>query len=141
MTHEQHVPSLSNDEILEIEEGEEEEGHHKEKKKNPPLLQILEAQRRQEDPCSKGRGKSIYLHPHSTLCLDTSFQGGTLPREPLDRRKYKVFSQLLVAYAYLAKEGALGEASIVQRISHEFRREMINFLKGALLTSTQISAL
>ena len=52
-----------------------------------------------------------------------------------------MFSQLWAAYAYFAKEGALGEASTTQRISHEFRREMINFLKGALLTSTQISTL
>ena len=52
-----------------------------------------------------------------------------------------MFSQLWSAYAYLAKEGALGEASTVQKISHEFRREMRNFLKGALLTPTQIFVL
>ena len=111
ITHEQHVPSLSNDDIVEIQEGEEEEGHHKEKNMNPSLLQILEAQRRQEDLCIKGRGKSVYLHPHSTLCLDTSLQGGNLPGAPLDRSKSKVFSKLWAKYAYLAKEGALGEAS------------------------------
>ena len=77
----------------------------------PSLLQSLEAQRRQEDLCIKGRGKFVYLHPHSTLCLDTSLQGGILPGAPLYRRKSKVFSQLREAYTYLAKEGALGEAS------------------------------
>ena len=77
------------------------------KRMNPSLFQSLEAQRRQEDLCSRGRGKYVYLHPHSTLCLDTSLQGGTLPGAPLDRGKYKFFSQLWVAYAYLAKEGAL----------------------------------
>ena len=52
-----------------------------------------------------------------------------------------MLSHLWDAHAYLAKEGALGEASTAQRISHEFRREMRNFLKGALLTPTQISTL
>ena len=63
------------------------------------------------------------------------------PQAPLDWRKNKVFSQLWVAFAYLAKEGALGEVRTVQRISHEFRREVRNFLKGALLSSTQLSEL
>ena len=108
MTHEQDVPSLSNDEILETKGRKEEEGNHKVENMNPSLLQSLEAQRRQEDLCIKGRGKSVYLHPHSTLCLDTSLQGGTLLGAPLDRRKSKAFSQLWVAYSYLAKEGALG---------------------------------
>ena len=45
---------------------------------DPSPFQSLEAQRRQEDLCIKGRGKSVYLHPHSTLCLDTSLQGGSL---------------------------------------------------------------
>ena len=48
-----------------------------------------------------------------------------------------MLSQLWETYAYLAKEGALGEANIVQIISHEFRREMSSFLKGTLLTPTQ----
>ena len=52
-----------------------------------------------------------------------------------------MFSQLWVAYSYLAKEGALGEVSTTQRISHEFRREMSSFLKWALLTPTQKSTL
>ena len=141
ITHEKHVPSLSNDEILRIEGGKEEEWHHKMKSMYPSLFQSLKEQRRQEDLCNKGRGKSVYLHPHSTLCLDTSLQGGILLGEPLDGRKSKVFSQIWASYAYLAKEGALGEASTAQRISHEFRREMRNFLKGALLSSTQLSAL
>ena len=111
LTHEQHVPSLSNDEILEIEEGKEEEGNHKMKEMNPYLFQSLEEQRRQEDLCNKGRGKYAYLHPHSTLYLDTSLQGGILPGPPLDERKSKVFSQLWVVYAHLDKEGAFGEAS------------------------------
>ena len=62
-------------------------------------------------------------------------------KAPLYWRKTKVFSQLCVAFAYLAKEGALGEASTAQRISHEFKREVKNFLKGALLSPTQLSTL
>ena len=35
----------------------------------------------------------------------------------------------------------MGEANTAQIISHEFRREVSNFLKGAFLSPTQLSAL
>ena len=77
----------------------------------PSLFQSLEAQGRQEDPCSNGEGKSAHLHLDPTLCLDASFKGGTISGVPLNRRSSKVFSELWESYAYFAKEGALGLVS------------------------------
>ena len=111
------MPSLINDEVMEVGEVEGEEEHQKVESMNPSLLHILEAQRRKEDLCIEGRDKYVCLHPHSSLCLDTSLQGDPPLGAPLDRRKSKVFFQLWATYAYLAKEGALGEASTAQRIS------------------------
>ena len=139
--HEEHVLSLINDEVSEIGEVEEDEGHHKEERMNPLLFQSFETQGRQEDPCSNGEGKSTHLHLDPTLCLDASLKGGTILRVPLNRRRSKFFSQLWAAYAYLAKEGALGIVSTVQRVSHEFNREVRSIFSGPLTSPTFLSAL
>ena len=52
-----------------------------------------------------------------------------------------MFSQLWAAFSYLANEGALGEASTTQRIFHEFRKEVSNFLNRTLLSSIHSSVL
>ena len=52
-----------------------------------------------------------------------------------------MFSQLWEAYAYFAKEGALGETSTAQRISHGFKREINNFLNWTLLSPSQLFSL
>ena len=97
ITHEQHVLSLPSDGILKIGGGKEEEWHHKMKSMNPSPFQGFKEQTRQEDPCNKGRGKSVHLHSHPTLCLDASLPGGILAGRPPDWRETKVFSQLYAA--------------------------------------------
>ena len=52
-----------------------------------------------------------------------------------------MFSQLWAKFSYLAKEGALGEDSTVQRIFYGFKGEVRNFLKLTLLSSTYLFVL
>ena len=106
----QHVPSPSNGEILNIEEGKEEGKHHLMRSTYPSLFHKFDAQRRQEGLCKEGKDKSVHTYTHPALCLDVSLHGGIPPGRPPDGRKTKVFSQLWAAISYLAKEGALGEA-------------------------------
>ena len=105
--------SSSKGEILKREEGKEEGKHHMMSNIYPSLFQKFDAQRRKEDLCKEGKEKSVHTHTHPALCLDVSLHGGIPPGRPPYGRKTKVFSQLWVAYDYLAKEGALGETSIV----------------------------
>ena len=101
----------------------------------PPLL---EEQRRQEDLCNKGRGKSVYLHSHPTLCLDASLQGGISAGRPLDWRETKVLSQLYAAATYLFKEGTLEGATTTLKI---IDGRLGKILKLTLLSSTHLFAL
>ena len=78
---------------------------------HPSLFQKIDTQRRQEDLCSEGKEKSVDTHIHPALYLDVSLHGGIPLGRPPDWKKNKVFSQLWEAFTYLAKEGALGEAS------------------------------
>ena len=95
------------------------------------------AQRRQEDLCNEGKEKSVHTSMYPALCLDVSLHGGIPPGRPPDWKKNKVFSQLWETFTYLAKEGALGEASTVQRILYGFKGEVGNFLKWTFLSPTQ----
>lgn len=138
ITHEQHVLSLPSDGILKIGRRKEEEWNHKTKSMNPSLFQSLKEQRRQEDPCNKGRAKFVHLHSHPTLCLDASLQGGISTGRPLDWRETKVFSQLYEVATYLFKEGTLEGATTMLKI---IDGRLGKFLKLTLLSSIHLFAL
>ena len=107
----QHVPSLTNCEILKIEEDKGEDKHHMIRSTHPSLFQMVDAHKRKEDLCSEARDKSVHSHIQPALGHDVSLHGGTPPGRPLDWKMIKEFSQHGVPLIDLAKEGDLGGAS------------------------------
>ena len=63
------------------------------------------------------------------------------PRRYLDWKMNKVFYELSAAWAYLAKEGALGEANRALSTFDGFQGEVSNFLIWTLPSPTQLFAL
>ena len=108
------------------------------KSMKPSLFQSLKEQIRQEDPCNKGRGKSVHLHSHPTLCLDASLQGGISAGRPPDWRETKFFSQLYATTTYLFKEGTLEGAITALKI---INGRLGKFLKLTLFSSIHLFAL
>ena len=88
---------------------------------NTHHFQEVYIQKQEDDLRSESREKSVHSHMQPALGLDVSLHGGIPPGRPPDWRKAKVFSQLWESYTYLAKEGALGEASTTKR--NGFKRE------------------
>ena len=105
---------------------------------NPSLFQSFKEKRRQEDPCNRGRGKSVHLNSHPTLCLDASLQGGISAGRPPDWRETKVFCQLYIAATYFFKEGTLEGATTMLKI---IDGRLGKFLKLTLLSSIHLFAL
>ena len=92
--HVQHMPSLSNGEILKIEEDKGEGKYHMMRIIHPSLFQKADAQIRKEDICKEGKDNFFHTHTHPALCLDVSLHGGIPPGRPPDERKTKVLSTM-----------------------------------------------
>ena len=103
-------------EILQKVGGDEKEGQHQVTKNiHTHPLQETYAQRQEDDLRSESRDKSIHSHIQPALGLDVSLHGGIPPGRLPDWNMVKEFSQHGATLIYLAKEGALGGATTVQR--------------------------